>query len=54
VPFRLEAPPPFQAEPEEVTEQEDMPLEQENEATIAKFTLELAEEAANLPDEETE
>jgi len=51
-PFRLEAPPPFQTEPEEVAEQVDMPLEQENEAVIAKFKAELAEEAANLPDPE--
>jgi radial spoke head protein 4A len=51
-PFRLEAPPPFELEPDEVAEQEDMPLEQENEAVISKFTAELAEEAANLPDAE--
>jgi len=50
VPFRMEAPPPFETEPEELVEQEDAPLAVENEAWLAAKTAEVAEEAATMPD----
>ena len=53
-PFKMEAPPPFQVEPEEVHEQADMPLDEENAAYKTVLEAQVAEEAANLPDPEAE
>lgn len=51
-PFVMEAPPPFESEPEEVVEQADMPLAEENKLFLEKEKARIAEEAAALPDEE--
>jgi len=53
-PFKMEAPPPFQEEPEEVHEQADMPLDEENAAYKLELEAKVAEEAAELPDPEPE
>ncbi len=49
-PFQMLPPPPFQAEPDELVEQLDTPLEEENAAYVAAKTAEIAEEAANMED----
>jgi len=49
-PFVMEAPPPFEAEPDELVEQADMPLDEENKLFLEKETARIAEEAAALPD----
>lgn len=51
-PFMMEPPPPFEAEPDELVEQTDMPLEEENAIFLAKETERVAAEAAELPDPE--
>ena len=51
-PFVMEAPPPFELEPEEVHEQADMPLSEENAIFLEKEKARIAEEAAALPDPE--
>ena len=53
-PFKMEAPPPFEVEPDEVHEQADMPLDEENAAYKSVLEAQVAEEAANLPDPEAE
>lgn len=53
-PFKMEAPPAFEVEPDEVIEQEDMPLAEENAAYKLVLEAQVAEEAANLPDPEPE
>jgi radial spoke head protein 4A len=51
-PFKMEAPPPFEVEPDEVVEGEDMSLDEENAAYKLVLEAQVAEEAANLPDPE--
>jgi len=53
-PFVMEAPPPFETEPEEVHEQADLPLDEENKKVLADAQAALEEEVANLPDEAAE
>jgi len=49
--FVMEAPPPFEVEPEALVEAADLPLAEENAIFRAAKAAEIAEEAANLPDE---
>ncbi len=51
-PFVMEAPPPFEAEEEEVHEQADLSLADENAAFLEVEKARIAEEAAALPDPE--
>lgn len=50
-PFVMEAPPAFEAEPDEVHEAQDTPLETENEAFLAAETARIAAEAAEAAEE---
>ena len=51
-PFKMEAPPPFAAEPAELVEAEDEDLAAENEKYLVVLTEEVAAAAAELPDPE--
>ena len=53
-PFKMEAPPPFELEPEEVHEQQDATLEEENADYRKVLEAQVAEKAAELPDPEPE
>lgn len=52
--FKMEAPPAFELEPEEVHEQQDATLEEENADYRKVLEAQVAEKAAELPDPEPE
>ena len=49
-PFKMEAPPPFAPEPDELAEADDEPLDAENARYMATLEEEVAAKAAELPD----